>query len=206
MRYGPAWLVFAAIAMVAPRAVQAQAAPDLSSSRFWGGGELVVSPVGTLTSMRDGKSESDAFNTTYTLGGLFDFRALPFVSIGVAPSVIFNFHFGGNVTLLDLPVRLTLGGDVASGTRIYAFATAGYAHTIGLPKQDSLEVDEPEAGFLVGAGGGAAVRVAPRAFFTAEIGYQLHAMTATINDDGPVDVTLRLRCLTVSLGLIGPFD
>ena len=104
MRYGPTWLVFAAIAMLAPRAVQAQAAPELSSSsRFWGGGSFAVAPVGTHRWTRDGKPESSAFNTTYSLGALFDVRALPFVSIGVAPSV--NFDFQDRETLLELPVR-----------------------------------------------------------------------------------------------------
>jgi hypothetical protein len=204
MRYGPTWLVFAAIAMLAPRAVQAQAAPELSSSsRFWGGGSFAVAPVGTHRWTRDGKPESSAFNTTYSLGALFDVRALPFVSIGVAPSV--NFDFQDRETLLELPVRLTVGGDVASGVRLYAFATAGYAHSITFP-HDNSEVDEPEAGFVAGAGGGVAVWIAPRAFMTAEIGYQLHALTATINDDGPVDISLRLRGLTLSLGLMAPFD
>src|SRR5262249_36953690 len=149
-------------------------------------------------------SESDTLNTTYSVGALFDFRALPFVSIGFAPAVTFNLKYRGNVTLLDLPLRLTLGGNVASGVRLYAFATAGYAHTITFPL-DNSGFDEPEAGLVAGAGGGVAVWIAPRAFMTAEIGYQLRAMTATIDDDGPADVSLRLHCLTLSLGLIGPF-
>lgn len=132
---------------------------------------------------------------------MFEVRALPFVSIGVAPSVIFNW---GSLMLLDLPARMTLGAQVAPGTRLYAFGTAGYEHTIGFPSDDPT--GESARGFVVSAGAGVAHRIMPKLAVTGEIGYQVHYATASIFDDGSVDISLRLRCLSLSIGLMAPID
>jgi hypothetical protein len=195
----------ASLATLAPRLAHAQAVPEPPwDARLWYGADLKVSPIGTETSTSPGREGTSELNIMYTLGAVFDFRALPFVSIGVAPSVILNWAFRGNFMLLDLPARMTVGAQVAPGTRLYAFGTAGYEHTIGFPSDDPNE--ESARGFVVSAGAGLAHRIMPKLAVTGEIGYQVHFMTARIFDDEHVDISLRLRCLSLSIGLMAPID
>jgi hypothetical protein len=197
-------VVLAAVAMLAPRLVHAQAVPEPPwNARLWYGADLKVSPIGTETVTSPGREGTSDLSTAYTLGAVFDFRALPFVSIGVAPSAIFNGAFGGNF-LLDLPVRATVGAQVAPGTRLYAFGTAGYEHSIGFPSDDPN--GESARGFVVSAGAGVAHRIMPRLALTGEIGYQAHFMTESIFDDEHVDISVRVRCLSLSIGLMAPID
>lgn len=195
----------ALVAILLPRLAHAQAAPEPAwDARRWYGADLKVSPIGTQTSMSPGREGTSDLDTMYTIGAMFDIRALPFVSIGVAPSVILNWAFRGSSMLLDLPVRTTAGAQVTAATRLYAFGTAGYEHTIGFPSDDPNE--ESARGFVVTAGAGLAHRIMPGLAVTGEIGYQVHFMTASIFDDEHVDISLRLRCLSLSIGLMAPID
>ena len=197
-------VVLAAVAMLAPRLAHAQATTEPPwNARLWYGADLKVSPIGTETITSPGREGTSDLNTVYTLGAVFDFRALPFVSIGVAPSAMFNWAYGGNF-ILDLPARMTVGAQVAPGTRLYAFGTAGYEHTVGFPSDDPNA--ESARGFVVSAGAGVAHRIMPKLALTGEIGYQVHFMTASIFDDEHVDISLRLRCLSLSIGLMAPID
>jgi Outer membrane protein beta-barrel domain len=198
-------IVLAAVAMLAPRLAHAQAATEPPwNARMWYGAELKVSPIGSNTITSPGREGTFDLNTMYTLVGVFDFRALPFVSIGVAPSLTFNYAFLGNGMLFDLPARVTVGAQVAPGTRLYTFGTAGYEHSTGFPSDDPN--GESSRGFVVGAGVGVAHRIMPKLAVTGEIGYQVHYMTASIFDDEHVDISLRLRCLSLSIGLMAPID
>lgn len=194
-------VALAAVAMLAPRLAHAQAVPEPPwNARLWYGADLKVSPIGRETITSPGREGTSDLGTVYTLGAVFDFRALPFVSIGVAPSVILNW----DSMLLDLPARMTVGAQVAPGTRLYAFGTAGYEHSIGFPSDDPN--GESERGFVVSAGAGVAHRIMPKLALTGEIGYQVHFMTASIFDDEHVDISLRVRCLSLSIGLMAPIN
>ena len=46
----------------------------------------------------------------------------------------------------------------------------------------------------------------PKLAVTGEIGYQVHFMTTRIFDDEHVDISLRLRCLSLSIGLMARID
>jgi hypothetical protein len=194
-------VVLAAVAMRAPRPAHAQAATEPPwDARLWYGADLKVSPIGTETITSPGREGTSDISPVYTLGAVFDFRALPFVSIGVAPSVILN----SDSMLLDLPARMTVGAQVAPGTRLYAFGTAGYEHSIGFPSDDPN--GESARGVVVSAGAGVAHRIMPRLAVTGEIGYQVHFMTESIFDDEHVDISVRVRCLSLSIGLMAPID
>ncbi|HEY6223050.1 MAG TPA: hypothetical protein VIW26_04655 [Gemmatimonadales bacterium] len=204
MRAGHTLPAIAAIALFAPRFGHAQGVPEPpSSARLWLGGDLAVSPVGTERYTTTARTPlSSALNTMYSAGLLLDYRVSSVVSVGLAPAVIFNW---GNVMLLGLPARLTVGGEFASGTRLYAFATAGYEHSIGLPSDLDPGGEESDAGFIAGAGAGVAFRIAPRLVLNGELGYQFHALTERTFDDGYFDIPVRLHCLVLSLGLVAPF-
>src|ERR1044071_1534785 len=201
MRARTMLVVLAAVAMRAPRPGHAQAATEPPwDARLWYGADLKVSPIGTETITSPGREGTSDISPVYTLGAVFDFRALPFVSIGVAPSVILN----SDSMLLDLPARMTVGAQVAPGTRLYAFGTAGYEHSIGFPSDDPN--GESARGVVVSAGAGVAHRIMPRLAVTGEIGYQVHFMTESIFDDEHVDISVRVRCLSLSIGLMAPID
>src|ERR1051326_8849068 len=102
-------VVLAAVALLARRRAHAQSAPEPPwNARLWYGADLKVSLIVTDQSLSPGREGTSDLDTMYTLGGVFDVRVLPFVSIGVAPSLILNWAFRGESMLLDLPARSML--------------------------------------------------------------------------------------------------
>jgi hypothetical protein len=133
---------------------------------------------------------------------MFEARVTPNVSIGFAPNLIFNVKASednDSATEIDLPLRLTVGSDVASSVRLYGFASPGYS-ILFPPEQrmSSVDLGDP-SGFMIGFGGGAGFHVAPDVMVTGELGYQFRFLSTTPQG---VEVTFESNYLTLALGVV----
>lgn len=129
MRYLQAWIVSrvasGGVAMLAPAQAHAQAAQAEAAPKLWLGGHLGLSPLGTLQADVAGTPLSADTAVAFEIGGRFEVQVMPLLSIGIAPAIL--FHIQGkadtdSATALDLPLRITAGGDVAPRIRRYGFA------------------------------------------------------------------------------------
>jgi hypothetical protein len=194
------------LAAVAPELAQAQGMTEApaeatapAESKAWLGAHFGMSPSGTMKvdvgSMLSGESGT---STAYEVGGQFEYRITPFISIGAAPALVFNVQGDGakkSATLLDLPLRVSAGADVAPSVRLYGFAAPGY--TILFPPSESA-MNDNASGFMIGFGGGAAFKVAPKVALTGEVGYQFRFPSQTVQS---VDVSLQVNYLTFAVGI-----
>ena len=176
-----------------------------ASETVWLGGSVGVSPVGSMKASSQGVELTADTATAYQVNALIDFHLSPAVSLGFAPGVLFNVKGTtgtDSATVIDLPVRLAIGGLVAPSMRIYGFASPGYAFLM-LPSSNSGgEVPTP-SGFMIGFGGGLQVRVAPKLAITGELGYQYRFTSAS---QGGIDGSLQVDYLTFALGIAGPVN
>ena len=202
-------IAFVVMAVVAPGLAHAQGMTEsVAEPKLWLGGHLGLSPIGTLkakASAQGGElSDSVDTATAYELGAQFDFRIMPFLSVGLAPAVL--LHIKGqddkdSASQLDLPIRVTAGGNVMPQLRIYGFVAPGY--TILFPPADDMGNSDRLSGFMVGFGGGVGFKVAPRFAVTGELGYQFRFPSETQTVLGtPVDVTLQDNFLTFAIGVV----
>jgi len=202
-------LAFVVMAAVAPGLAHAQGMTESAAAepKIWLGGHLGLSPIGTLkaTAKGNGNEISDSVDTAtaFELGAQFDLHVLPFLSVGLAPAVL--LHVKGqddtdSASELDLPLRVTAGGNVMPQLRIYGFVAPGY--TILFPPADSMGNSDRLSGFMVGFGGGVGFKVAPRFAVTGELGYQFRfpSESRTVGTV-PVDLTIQANYLTFALGV-----
>lgn len=193
-------------AVVAPGLAHAQATEEASATataepdaKIWLGGHVGVSPVGTIKAeVLDMTVENDT-EVAFEIGAHFDYRVMPFLSVGLAPAVILNIK-GENATdsasQLDLPLRIAGGANVFPKLRLYGFAQPGYS-ILFPPSDDSGETRHP-SGFMIGFGAGAGFHVAPRLAITGEIGYHLRFLS---DSEQGVELTFQDNYLTFSLGI-----
>lgn len=204
MRIG--WLVSTIVGLAAWAPGRASAEVEgAASETVWLGGSVGVSPVGSLKISSQGAELTTDTATAYQVNALVDFHLAPAVSLGFAPGVLFNVK--GNTgtesaTMIDLPVRLAIGGLVAPSLRIYGFASPGYAFLLLPSNNGGGEVPTP-SGFMIGFGGGLQVRVAPKLAITGELGYQYRFTSAS--QDG-IDGSFQVDYLTFAIGLAGPVN
>jgi hypothetical protein len=197
-------IAFAVVGVVAPRSAHAQAVADATSeSKLWVGGQLGLSPLGTLKADIAGMSLSADTSTAFEVGGRVDYQVTPLISIGAAPA--FRFSIKGkddtdSASQLDLPLRVAVGGDVAPTLRIYGFAAPGY--TFLFPPKDAQGNSNNASGFMIGFGGGAAFRVAPKFALSGELGYQFRFPSGSVQG---VDVSYQNNYLTLTVGASAGF-
>jgi hypothetical protein len=191
------------IAAIAPGRARAEAVEP----NVWIGGGLGLSPVGTLKSGIQDESNSFDASTALGINGLVEFRVAPNIAIGFAPTLLFNVKSGedrDSANILDLPVRVAVGGQVAPTIRLYGFASPGFS--IGfMPDTPPVDLGHP-SGFLLGFGGGAGVRVAPGVVVTTELGYQFRWLSGTGsatagNTEVSVDYDFDANYLTFAVGV-----
>jgi hypothetical protein len=200
---------FVVMAVVAPGLAHAQGMTESAAEpRVWLGGHFGLSPVGTLkaTAKANGNEASNSVDTAtaFEVGAHFDVKIMPFLSVGLAPAVL--LHVKGqddtdSASQLDLPLRVTAGGNVMPQLRIYGFVAPGY--TILFPPADQMGNSDRLSGFMVGFGGGVGFHVAPRFAVTGELGYQFRFPSETRTVLGtPVDLTIQANYLTFALGVV----
>jgi hypothetical protein len=189
---------------VAPRPAQAQGMTESQPARIWLGGQLGLSPIGTLKAEALGTSISSDAATAFEVGGRAEFQVTPLLSIGFAPSILLNVKgkdADNSGSQLDLPLRLAVGGVVAPQIRLYGFAAPGY--TILFPPSSSSGNTNHPSGFMIGFGGGVGFRVAPRFSLNGELGYQFRFLSETDMVGGQsVDASAQFNYLTFMVAAV----
>jgi len=196
-------LVVAVVAAGAPGVAQAQGTPD----RLWIGGSLGISPIGSVQEnvifLGTPLEASADTATAFQINGLIEYRVSPLVAIGFAPGIILHVKPGDNSdsgSALDLPIRIAVGAPVSPQVRLYGFASTGYS--VLFPPSDRGDLGHP-AGFMIGFGGGAAYRVAPKLALTGELGYQFRFPSTTLQGQ---DVSMHLNYLTLAFGIVAAIN
>lgn len=196
-------LLALAAAVAGPGLAHAQGMTE-SAPRVWLGGHLGLSPIGTFKAELLGVNGSVDAATAFEIGGRVEVAVLPFLSLGLAPSLLLHVRSteaSNSGSLLDLPLRVAVGGDVAPKIRVYGFAAPGY--TILFPPADAMGNTTHPSGFMIGFGGGVGVRVAPRFALAGELGYQFRFLSETETVGGqPVDVSAQFNYLTFTVAAL----
>lgn len=198
-------VAFGGVAMLAPAQAHAQAAGAEAAPKLWVGGHLGLSPVGTLKADVSGTSASADTALGFEIGGRVEYQVMPFLSIGIAPAILFNIKGKDDTesaTALDLPLRITAGGDVAPRIRLYGFAAPGY--TFLFPPSDASvnSMNLNSSGFMIGFGGGASFQVAPKFRLSGELGYHFRFPSTTVQN---VDVSFQDNYLTFAVSAAAGF-
>ncbi len=186
----------------------AQAVTDPASGpKLWLGGHLGLSPLGTVKAEALGMSVSNDAGTAFELGGRVEYQVAPFLSIGIAPAILLGVKAKDatdSASQLDLPLRVAIGGEVAPRIRLYGFAAPGY--TILFPPSDANGNTTHPSGFMIGFGGGAAFRLAPKFTLAGELGYQFRFLSDTEQVLGQsVDVSAQDNFLTFTVAATAGF-
>lgn len=196
------------VGIVAEGRAHAQVVADPASDpKMWVGGHLGLSPFGSLESEAQGMSKSTDPATAFELGARFEYQVTPMVSIGIAPTILFGVK-GKDETdsssQLDLPLRVTVGGEVAPRVRIYGFAAPGYS-VLFPPSSGTGDTQHP-SGFMIGFGGGVGYRIAPKFTLGGELGYQFRFLSVTEDVLGQsIDVSAKDNFLTFSVAATAGF-
>jgi len=197
-------LVLLVAVAVVPRLAQAQGMTESQPAKLWLGGQLGLSPIGTLKADAFGMSASSDAATAFEVGGRAEYHITPLLAIGFAPSILLNVKSkdaDNSGSQLDLPLRLIAGGEVAPKIRVYGFAAPGY--TILFPPSDSMGNTTHPSGFMIGFGGGVGYRVAPRFSLNGELGYQFRFISETESLGGQsVDVSAQFNYLTFMVAAV----
>jgi len=196
------------VGMIAPGRAHAQAVADpASDAKMWVGGHLGLSPIGSIKADAEGMSTSTDPATAFELGARFEYQVSPRVSIGLAPTILFGVKGkdeNDSASQLDLPLRVTVGGEVAPKIRIYGFAGPGYS-ILFPPSRGTGDTQHP-SGFMIGFGGGVGYRIAPKLTLAGELGYQFRFLSQTEDVFGQsIDVSAQDNFLTFSVAATAGF-
>jgi hypothetical protein len=195
---------FAVVGVVAPGSAQAQVVADpASEAKLWVGGQVGLSPLGTLKADVGDTSLSADATTAFEVGGRVEYQVTPLLSIGIAPAFRFSIKSKDDTdseSQLDLPLRIAVGGDVAPKIRIYGFAAPGY--TFLFPPSDPQSDATTASGFMIGFGGGASFRLAPKFALSGELGYQFRFPSGSLQG---ADVSYQDNYLTFTVGASAGF-
>lgn len=140
--------------------------------------QVEVLPLGSgKATIQDTSMTRDAA-TAYGVSGIFDYAVTPFLSIGVAPRLVFNVTPEDNEgddsdKQLDLRARIAGHYPVMPGVDLYAALSPGY--TIVMSDTEGVN---SATGFAIGGSVGATYDISPKMFVGAEVGYQ-RAFTST---------------------------
>lgn len=205
MRHMQILNAFVVVGLFAPGLAHAQGAAEPGAdSKVWVGGELGLSPLGTLKASVGDTSLSTDAAAAFGIGGLLEFHVSPIISIGFAPNLLLHVKATDDTTSgseLDLPVRLAVGTEVAPKVRLYGFVAPGYS--ILFPPSDTQGDIMHPSGFMLGFGGGAGFRIAPRLMVTGELGYQFRFLSTSVQG---IDVSFQANYLTFAVGVVAAID
>jgi hypothetical protein len=140
--------------------------------------QVELLPIGSGKIAVGGTSMTADSAIAYGVSAMFDYAVTPYLSIGVAPRLVFNVApddaEGDNADKeLDLRARLLGHYPVAPRLELYAALTPGYA--IVMSGTDGVN---NATGFAVGGSAGLTYDLSPKAFISGEVGYQ-RAFTST---------------------------
>jgi opacity protein-like surface antigen len=163
--------------------------------------QVEMLPLGSGKASIAGSSTTTDAATAYGVTAMFDYAITPYLSIGMAPRLVFNVttddaDAGDSADKqLDLRARLVGHYPVARGVELYGALTPGY--TIILASTDGVN---NATGFALGGAAGVTYDLSPKAFIGAEVGYQ-RAFTSTDLMLGTQSVSADLDLSYMHVGL-----
>jgi hypothetical protein len=180
------------------------AAAPISAPRIRVQTQLELLPAGRVQ-YSEGLTVSGAQATAYAFGGSLEFQPTRYVSIGVAPRLVFNITPDGDQSGIadrELELRAIIRGrlPVTPRLEIYASFLPGYADL----HSGSYIVYLRSGGYTVGGAFGFTYDLGETLFAGGEIGYQrslLHVDQTSIGDRLAYDMELSYPHLGVGFGM-----
>lgn len=170
-------------------------------SRMRVAAQVELLPLGSGKNTIAGTSMTTDAATAYGVTGMFDYAVTPYLSIGVAPRIVFNVTSADASSEdkadkeLDLRARVVGHMPVSRGLELYAALTPGY--TIVLSSTDGVN---SATGFAIGGAAGLTYDLSPKMFVGAEVGYQ-RAFTSSDVMVGTQSVSTDLDLSYMHVGL-----
>jgi hypothetical protein len=167
--------------------------------KFKLGAQLELVPVGKAEVKLGGESASADADTAYAVGMNFDYDVTPYISIGLAPRLIFGLKSEKSTSdstdeEINLRARVMGHFPVTGQMQIFGYAAPGYAISVS-------DADKDPSGFLIAFGGGATYDVTPSLFLSGELGYQMSFQSVTDTVPGAGEVTLDVNTSFLSVGI-----
>ena len=144
-----------------------------TTSKMRAEAQFELLPLGSgKTSVGDGSVSQDTA-VAYGITGTFDYAVTPYISVGVAPRIVFNV-ISDDATdgvksgrELDLRARVLGHYPVSPGVELYGSLSPGY--TILMSGEDGVD---NATGFAIGGAAGVTYDLSPKMFIGGEVGYQ----------------------------------
>lgn len=184
-------------------AQEMEIANEAPATKMRAGAQLEMLPLGSLDiPLGDGASVSADTAIAYGVSATFDYAVTPFLSVGVAPRAIFNIKGkdsdsdsdSSSFTEIDLRARVLAHFPVAKGIEVFGSASPGYSIVTG----GDSEFDDPK-GFAIAGAIGATYDLSPKAYLSAEVGYQ-RAFTSISEGDMSADMDLSFMHIGLGAG------
>jgi hypothetical protein len=189
------------------RVASAQTTPVTdSNAKTWVGGELDLMLAGQIDTTFDGVSGNSDAATAFGFGGVLDYRASPWITIGLAPRFVIGVQpNNGNASSnqLDLRARVTIGNEVAPRLRLYGIGTIGYSWIFDIFRDDLTGDQYNSDGFIWSLGVGVSYAINHRLRFTGEISYQFGYQGGSVDN---FNFTVSDNFLTLGIGLMTPIE
>jgi hypothetical protein len=189
------------------RVASAQTAPVTdSNAKTWIGGELDLMLAGQIDTTFDGVSGNADAATAFGFGGVLDYRASPWITIGLAPRFVIGVQpNNGNASSnqLDLRARVTIGNEVAPRLRLYGIGTIGYSWIFDIFRDDLNGDQYNSDGFIWSLGVGVSYAISHHLRFTGEISYQFGYQGGSVDN---FNFTVSDNFLTLGIGLMTPIE
>jgi opacity protein-like surface antigen len=173
-----------------------------ASSKMRVQAQFELLPVGSGKGTLGGISMTTDTEVAYGISGAFDYALTPYLSLGVAPRLVFNVKSKDAASQdsadkeLDLRARIHGHYPVASGIELFASLYPGY--TIVMSSTDGVD---SSTGFAIGGAVGLTYDVSPKLFVGGEVGYQRAFTSTTVSGGGQsVSADLDLSYMHIGLG------
>jgi hypothetical protein len=166
-----------------PAFADEQISASASDSKMRIEAQFELLPLGSAKTTNDGESTSNDAAMAYGISGAFDYALTPYLSLGVAPRLVFNVK-GKDASdeesaSKQIDLRALVRGHVPVMPGLELFASLYPGYTIVTSTVDDLDSAK---GFAIGGAVGATYNVSPSLFVSGEVGYQ----RAFISMDIPV--------------------
>lgn len=178
-----------------------------AASKMRAQAQFELLPVGSAktTVMNESSDPQDAA-LAYGITAAFDYAVTPYLSIGVAPRVVFNVAAAEPMnepgeqedkgTEYDLRARISGHYPIARGLEVNASVMPGYTFVTS-----SIEGAPTAKGFALGGAVGLTYDITPRMFVGAEVGYQRAFLSSELDlGTTKLDLDADLSYMHVGLG------
>lgn len=135
--------------------------------------QIELLPLGSTTDRQGTTVLTTDSAVAYGASGMFDYALTPYLSVGVAPRLIFNVTPANAPPQasadkeLDLRARISGHYAAVSGLEVYAAVAPGYTFILSSDNDTTAY-----KGFALGGAVGVTYELSPRMFIGGEVGYQ----------------------------------